>query len=97
MENILIKVKTNKFIDREKALEILQNETGGFESTSRLREDILDAMVDFALQLPQQEISDEEIEKAFIFYFGKNTVVKYRIWTLAINWYREQLKQGTNG
>ena len=41
----------------------------------------------------QKEISDEEIEKAFIFYFGKNTVVKYRIWTLAINWYKEKLKQ----
>jgi hypothetical protein len=39
------------------------------------------------------EISDEEIEKAFIFYYGKNTVVKYRIWTLAIDWYKEQLKQ----
>jgi len=41
----------------------------------------------------ETEISDEEIEKGFISYYGKRTEIKFRIWDLAIYWYREQLKQ----
>jgi len=46
---------------REQALKILQDETGSFEETSRLREDILDAMITFKVKA---KLSDEEIEQA---------------------------------
>jgi hypothetical protein len=45
-------------------------------------------------QLPQQEISDEEIEKAANGYFEGDLMWSERIaFKLAIKWYREQLKQ----
>jgi len=45
-------------------------------------------------QLPQQEISDEEIEKAAQGHFSGDTMWSERIaFKLAIKWYREQLKQ----
>ena len=34
---------------RQRALKILQDETGSFEETSRLRDDVLDAMEEYAL------------------------------------------------
>lgn len=46
---------------RDKALKILQDETGSFEESSRLRDDILDAMIAFKKDnIP----SDEEIKQA---------------------------------
>jgi hypothetical protein len=48
---------------RDKALKILQDETGSFEETSRLREDILDAMIAFKKgNIP----SEEEINNAAV-------------------------------
>jgi hypothetical protein len=41
-------------------------------------------------QLPQQEISDEEIEKAAAHH---EPIVTRRAWVSACKWYREQLKQ----
>ena len=46
---------------RDKALQILQKETGSFEESSRLRDDVLDAMIAFKKgNVP----SDEEIKQA---------------------------------
>ena len=46
---------------RDKALKILQEETGSFEESSRLRDDVLDAMIAFKKSnIP----SDEEIKDA---------------------------------
>jgi hypothetical protein len=46
---------------RDKALKILQEETGSFEESSRLRDDVLDAMIAFKKgNIP----SDEEIKEA---------------------------------
>jgi len=58
------------------------------------------------IQLPQQEISDEEIEKAVNEYaevyqcpteisMCKHDVIS--AWNNGIKWYREQLKQRQNG
>ncbi len=62
---------------------------------------LIEAMVDFAQQLPQQEISDEEIEKAAIKYneelkkyVGEDDYKKYvASFIYGAKWYREQLKQ----
>jgi len=45
-------------------------------------------------QLPQQEISDEEIEKGGWKYFYENKISLKNIvyWINACKWYREQLK-----
>jgi hypothetical protein len=48
---------------------------------------LIDAMVDFAQQLPQQEISDEEI------YNEAKNHHNYYEWSAGAKWYREQLKQ----
>ena len=49
---------------RDKALQILQKETGSFEESSRLRDDVLDAMIAFKKgNVP----SDEEIKQANMF------------------------------
>lgn len=41
---------------REKALQILQEETGSFEEQSRLREDVIDAMIAFKKgDIPNEE------------------------------------------
>jgi len=54
---------------------------------------ILDKAKEMA-QLPQQEISDEEIEKAANGHFEGDLMWSERIaFKLAIRWYREQLKQ----
>ena len=54
---------------------------------------ILDKAKEMA-QLPQQEISDEEIEKAANEHFEGDLMWSERIaFKLAIRWYREQLKQ----
>jgi len=46
------------------------------------------------VELPQQEISDEEIEKAANEHFEGDLMWSERIaFKLAIRWYREQLKQ----
>jgi len=46
---------------RDKALKILQDETGSFQELSRLRDDVLDAMIVFKkCNIP----SDEEIKQA---------------------------------
>ena len=42
---------------RELALKILQEETDGFESQSRLRDDVLDAMVRFEKETKQCDIA----------------------------------------
>jgi hypothetical protein len=46
-------------------------------------------------QLPQQEISDEEIEKGAWEYVKKHKINGGNVvhWKNAIRWYREQLKQ----
>ena len=44
-------------------------------------------------QLPQQEISDEEIEKAIDAYFPKTDINARWGWKLGCEWYREQIKQ----
>ena len=49
-------------------------------------------------QLPQQEISDEEIEKGAKEWYDKEGLckpsrVEVRAWVMACKWYREQLKQ----
>ena len=44
-------------------------------------------------QLPQQEISDEEIQKAIDAYFPKTDINARWGWKLGAEWYREQLKQ----
>ena len=43
-------------------------------------------------QLPQKEISDEEIEKAIDAYFPKTDINARWGWKLGCEWYREQLK-----
>jgi len=43
-------------------------------------------------QLPQQEISDEEIQKAIDAYFPKTDINARWGWKLGAEWYREQLK-----
>jgi hypothetical protein len=60
--------KSNKM--REQALKILQDETGSFEETSRLREDILDAMIAFKVTT---KLSEEEIEQATTDDYNKQT------------------------
>ena len=55
---------------KEQALKILQDETGLFEETSRLREDILDAMIAFKIKI---KLSNEEIEKAAFDDYNKQT------------------------
>jgi hypothetical protein len=50
-------------------------------------------------QLPQQEISDEEIEKAvmdsmdYVYLNPNDSLIFHQGWMRAIKWYREQLKQ----
>jgi hypothetical protein len=60
--------KLNKM--REQALKILQDETGSFEEASRLRDDVLDAMIAFKVNA---NLSDEEIEKAASDDYKKQT------------------------
>ena len=50
------------------------------------------------VQLPQQEISDEEIEKGAKEWYNKEgaysaSAIALKTWVYAIRWYREQLKQ----
>ena len=54
------------------------------------REWLIEAMVDFAKQLPQQEISDEEIEKAAE---SIESGIHRMFFKTGAKWYREQLKQ----
>jgi hypothetical protein len=64
---------------------------------------LIEAMVDFAKQLPQQEISDEmsKIEKALYHAWSDYEYKEGNLysttfidgWLMGINWYREQLKQ----
>jgi len=54
---------------------------------------LIDAMVDFAQQLPQ-EISDEEIEKAWTEY--RTITNNEDAWTFK-EWLKEKLKQRKNG
>lgn len=55
------------------------------------REWLIEAMIDFAQQLPQQEISDEEIEEEISKrYMHPTHDYAFRD---ACKWYREQLKQ----
>ena len=59
------------------------------------REWLIEAMVDFSMQLPKKELSDEEIEKAAFDYVENSEEDK---WTATLTfiagckWYREQLK-----
>lgn len=43
------------------------------------------------------ELSDDEIQKGFISYYGNRTEIKFRIWNSAIYWYREKIKLINNG
>jgi hypothetical protein len=55
-----------------------------------------DEFMDIVKQLPQQEISDEEIEDASlnIEHYNIDMIVIERImWRKGAKWYREQLKQ----
>jgi hypothetical protein len=51
------------------------------------------------VELPQQEISDEEIEKAvmdsmdYVYLNPNDSLIFHQGWMRAIKWYREQLKQ----
>ena len=47
----------------------------------------------YEAQLPQQEISDEEIEKASFDFWRFNEHTQSTCWKLGAKWYREQLKQ----
>ena len=53
-------------------------------------------IMDMLSQLPQQEISDEEIEKSAKEWYEKEGWVHYkaeiRAWVSACKWYREQLR-----
>jgi len=77
------------------AFEILQSKLT-IADTSEFRlihiPEILDAMEEYKAQLPQQEISDEEIEKAFTIETEVQTT-KYVGEIAGAKWYREQLKQ----
>jgi hypothetical protein len=72
------------------AFEILQSKLT-IADTSEFRlihiPEILDAMEEYKAQLPQQEISDEEINKE-----AKNHHNYYE-WSAGAKWYREQLKK----
>ena len=53
------------------------------------------------LKLPQQEISDEEIEKGAKEWYDKEGAyspsrIALRTWVYAIRWYREELKSKQN-
>ena len=73
------------------AFEILQSKLT-IADTSEFREihipEILDAMEEYKSQLPQQEISDEEIENLLREHWGFSDVL-----INACRWFREQIKQ----
>jgi hypothetical protein len=83
------------------AFEILQSKLT-IADTSKFRlthiPEILDAMEEYKSQLPQQEISDEEIDNVWEMFRiqNPNTVggfqEQYASFLFAIKWYREQLK-----
>jgi hypothetical protein len=59
--------------------------------------DIFEMTYELASTLPQQEISDEEIEKGAKEWYNKEgaysaSVIALKTWVYAIRWYREQLK-----
>ncbi len=57
--------------------------------------EILEAMEEYKAQLPQQEISDEEIEKAAFDYVENSEEDKWTAtltFIAGVKWYREQLK-----
>jgi hypothetical protein len=83
------------------AFEILQSKLT-IADTSEFRlthiPEILDAMEEYKSQLPQQEISDEEIMKGAKEWYNKEgaysaSAIALKTWVYAIKWYREQLKQ----
>jgi hypothetical protein len=83
------------------AFEILQSKLT-IADTSEFRlthiPEILEAMEEYKAQLPQQEISDEEIEKGAKEWYNKEgaysaSAIALKTWVYAIRWYREQLKQ----
>ena len=55
-------------------------------------------IMDMLSQLPQQEISDEEIEKGametmdYVYLNPNDSLIFHQGWMRAIKWYREQLK-----
>jgi hypothetical protein len=60
--------------------------------------DIFKMTYELASTLPQQEISDEEIEKGAKEWYNKEgaysaSAIALKTWVYAIRWYREQLKQ----
>jgi len=60
--------------------------------------DIFEMTYELASTLPQQEISDEEIEKGAKEWYNKEgaysaSAIALKTWVYAIRWYREQLKQ----
>ncbi len=57
------------------------------------REWLIEAMIDFAQQLPQQEISDEEIDKASNELGDEYYASELIMWENGARWYREKLKQ----
>jgi hypothetical protein len=57
----------------------------------------LDVMEKLTRTSPQQEISDEEIEKASYKFWNFNEHTASSAWKLGAKWYREQLKQKQNG
>jgi formyltetrahydrofolate synthetase len=76
-------------------------ETFGSKGSDNLTKEIINFMKkekERKEQLPQQELSDEEIEKGAREWYDKEDAYKLsaialKTWVYAIRWYREQLKQ----
>ena len=77
----------NEFKTKEEA-ELFQDEIGKF---------IVESIREKITRLPQQQISDEEIEKGAKEWYNKEgaysaSAIALKTWVYAIKWYREQLK-----
>lgn len=80
---------------REKALKILQEETGSFEENSRLRSDVLDAMIKFLNSCTPSKDSIEKVSQADYANQTKwdNAYDRKKGFQAGVKWVLDSLKQ----
>jgi hypothetical protein len=71
----------------------LNNESKGSDKFTKEIIDFMKKEKELKTEVPQQEISDEEIEKKAKEFWGEERQNGNGIWQLGAKWYREQLKK----
>jgi hypothetical protein len=87
----------NNLVPKQQTIKLTEEEWSELNNGSKGSDDHI-SDISKMVEVPQQEISDEEILKQGNYFFPKiEDVFRKDIWEMGAKWYREQLKSKGNG